>query len=136
MGATAGKSAFTRVTILVDDGEKFLKLTSNIKGIEQLREELGKFEDRIRLPAYRARWKAGEAIQFGSVTLTSNTLAKKKNSIDIGRISELLINQKKRTLTVKCDGKLFGGLIMKMNATPNLRSLITMIIDIQKTGTT
>ena len=136
LGATAGKSAFTRVTIRVDDGVSALKLTSNINDMEQLREQLGKFEDRILLPAYRARWQAGEAIQFGNVTLTSSTLAQKKNSVPVAEISELVINQNKRTLTVKREGKVFGGLTMKMNAVPNLRSLITMLSDIRKTGRT
>lgn len=109
---------------LVGQSEKIAITASYAKAQELKNAVIGKLHARM-LPSYREKLARLEPIEFGPVTLASDSLRFKKAVVPLGEITSIDLTG--LPLVVKKEGKLFAAVSVPSNKVPNVLALIEIL---------
>lgn len=76
-----GEEATTHINVSVSDGKNKIKLSSNLKNIAQLRDELIAIEMNNIFPQLAEQYEKGEKISFGPISLVNEQMSIKKHAV-------------------------------------------------------
>lgn len=125
LAKTQGEAATKHINITVSHGGREIKLTSNVKGIVVLRERLAAFELKTILPSIQAMLSAGGQASFGQVLVHDGTLRYDGKNLLLSEVAAIEIRNK--NLVIKGASKPKVTVNIPMAATPNIRSLISLL---------
>ena len=120
-----GEEATTHINVSVSDGKKKIKLSSNLKNISQLRDELIAIEFNDIFPQLAEQYERGEKISFGPFSLDNEQLSIKKHAVRTDQLDAITLENGRLVLRTKASRKLFAQ--VKTQDIPNIHSFISLL---------